>query len=381
MGGLAALALPVPPAVGQEATMRTLRSGTEPLLSIGTTEGGSPYELFQVSGSMRLSDGSVVVMVRGHYEVRRFGADGRHLWSRGRQGGGPVEFELPELLATCSSDNRIVIYDRLNSRMTILAGDGELVDEYRLEFGSQPPYSRIKCNPAGRMAFTRFADGSQRPNEQGPYRWTMDMAYYDGKDADVTVFHSQIPGTDRYLYLSEGRPSTEGPLTWGRDVSVAPVDEGVWIGTGDGHEIRFIDWMGKDIRSVEWQGPDLEVADEHIDRYREDLYQWYEDRAQPDWRQRFEALWARRRPALPDRFPSHNALEVAGGLVWVKHFRRPGDPEHHWLAFDARGNQVARMFLPAPFVVQQLGPDWVLAAITDELGIERLVVHELVEER
>ena len=117
---------------------------------------------------------------------------------------------------------------------------------------------------------------------------------------------------------------------------------------GDSHEIEFIDWTGATTRRIQWTGPDLEVTPGHIDLYRENLYEWYEERQQPDWQRRFEELWAQRRPALPNRFPAHNTIMAVGGLIWVKYFRQPGATEHQWLAFDMGGNQVATMLLPAP---------------------------------
>ena len=177
--------------------MRTLRASADPMISIGPGQGvDSPYELFQVDGAMRLPDGSVVVMVRGHYEVRRFGPDGTHLWSRGRHGEGPGEFEFPVLLATCSSDNRIVIYDRFHYRVSILDNDGELVDDYLLDFGDRTPYGLIKCAPSGRMVFTQYGDSSQMPDREGPYRWVVEIVYSDGEGATPRVFRQGIPGTD-----------------------------------------------------------------------------------------------------------------------------------------------------------------------------------------
>lgn len=379
MGGLAAFTLPAPPIGAQE--LSTLRASPDPILSIGIREADSPYELFQLGGAVRFSDGSVVVVSRGHFEVRKFDSGGSHLWSRGREGGGPAEFQLPELLPTCSSENRIVVYDRLNARFTIFDGVGKIVDEYRVQqFAGQGPYSTIKCTASGRMVFTRFADASQRPNEPGSYRWTMDMAYFDGDDSPVTVFRSEIPGTDRYVYFEGDVMRGEGPLTWGRDVCLAPADEGVWMGTGDRPEIELIDWTGTTLRRIEWSGADQAVTQAHIDLYRQDLYDWYERGGRENWRQIFEGLWEERRPALPDRFPSHNTIMTAGDLVWVKEFRQPGKPEHHWRAFDATGRQVAEMLLPMLFVVEQIGPDWVMAKLTDELGIEKIVIHSLVED-
>ena len=379
LGGLAASVPLAPPVRGQDTAVRTFRASADPVLSIGTQEGDSPYGLFQVNGAIRLSDGSVVVMAGGHYEVRRFGPDGTHLWSRGRRGEGPVEFVLPYLLPTCSSDDRIVIYDRQRRRVTILDNDGELVEEYTLQLGDRTPYSTIECSPSGRMVFTMYGEQDQMPSEPGPYRWVMDMAYIDGKGT-ATTFRSGIPGTDRHLYFKDGVPITVLPLTWGRDVTLAAIDNGVWIGTGDSHEIEFVDWTGTSTRRIQWTGPmDLEVTREDIDLHRERLYRQYERSQHPDWRQRFEMVWKEEEPALPSRFPSHNTIMVGAGHIWVKHFRSPRRPEHHWVAFDDDGAQVAEMFLPVPFIVQQIGPDWVLAVVTDDLGIQKVAVYGLIE--
>lgn len=379
LGGFAALwGPPASPISGQDGSVPTFRPAAEPLLSVGAREGDSPYELFKVVGAVRLSDGSVVAMVQGHHEVRRFGPDGGHLWSVGRAGEGPMEFSaLPELLPTCTSADEVVIYDRLQYRVTVLNRDGGLVDEYLLRFGDRSPYSRIKCSPSRRMVFTRYAD-EELPTEPGPYRWVMDMAYTDGEGSEATILRAGIPGADRMAYFRNGLLLQTGPLTWGRTVYIAPVDEGVWIGTADDYEIELLDWTGSTTRRIRWEGPDRAVTAEHIKTYRDNLYRSYENSNRSDWRRRFNEVWETRRPALPSIFPAYNAIMVSGDRIWVKHFRRPGDPEHHWLAFDAEGNQVAAMFLPSRFVAEQIGADWVLVRVTDELGLERLAVYGLV---
>ena len=386
-GGLAVLmSVPLPPAGGQEAAgVRTVRASASPLLSIGGGSRGadSLYDSFHAvsGGAIRLPDSSIVVMAGGHYEVRRFGPDGTHLWSRGRRGEGPVEFEMPKLLPTCSSDNRIVIHDH-HSRITILNNDGELVEDYKLRLGDRTPYSTIECSPSGRMAFTLYARDDEMPSKPGPHRWSMDMAYADGEGSAATVFRSGIPGTDRQLYFRDGFPVSELPLTWGRDVALAAADDGVWIGTGDSHEIEFADWAGTTVRRISWAGSaDLEVTQEDVDLERSRLYKLYEQWGVAGWRQRFDDMWAQDEPALPARFPSHNTIMVAAdGLVWVKHFRPPRLAEHHWVAFNDEGARVADMFLPVPFSVQQIGADWVLVVVTDDLGGQSVAVYGLVQQ-
>lgn len=378
LGWLVVLGLPVPPAGAQEAPPHTLRASTEPVITIGPGQGvDSPYELFQVDGAMRLPDGSVVAMVRGHYQVRRFGPDGTHLWSSGRHGEGPGEFEFPTLLTTCSSDNRIVIYDRFQYRVTILDNDGELVDDYLLDFGDRTPYGGIKCAPAGRMVFTHYGDRSQWPDREGAYRWVAGIVYSDGEGASPRVFRQGIPAADRMLFFLHGFPSTGRPLTWGRTLSIAPTDAGAWIGTADDHEIELVDWTGTTIDRIRWDGPDLEVTDEHVDAYRDELYEAYRRGGRDDWEQRFNRVWESERPHLPTRFPAYDDFIIADGLIWVRHFRPPGQTEQHWLAFDDGGTHVATVSLPGRMQVQDLGSDWVLAVLTDPLGIERLVVHRL----
>ena len=94
------------------------------------------------------------------------------------------------------------------------------------------------------------------------------MAYVDGKGS-ATVFRSGIPGTDRHLYYRDGFPASELPLTWGRDAASAVADDGVWIGTGDSHEIEFVDWVGTTVRRIPWAGPaDLKVTQEDMDLER-----------------------------------------------------------------------------------------------------------------
>lgn len=142
-------------------------------------------------------------------------------------------------------------------RVTILDNDGELGDDYLLDFGDRTPYGGIRCAPSGRMVFTQYADDGQMPDREGAYRWVAVIVYTDGEGASPRVFRQGIPGADRMLYFLHGFPSTEMPLTWGRTLSIAATDEGAWIGTADRHEIELVDWTGNtvDRDSVGWPRP------------------------------------------------------------------------------------------------------------------------------
>ncbi len=64
----------------------------EPDVSIGVLEGDPPYQLFRVTGAVRLGDGTIVVTNVGTQELRYFDSTGAFLRSAGGRGKGPGEF-------------------------------------------------------------------------------------------------------------------------------------------------------------------------------------------------------------------------------------------------------------------------------------------------
>lgn len=82
-------------------------------------------------------------------------------------------------------------------------------------------------------------------------------------------------------------------------------------------------------------------------------------------------MWETRRLGAPVRLPRLQRDHGVRRSHLGEALPPTRDPEHHWLAFDAEGNQVAAMFLPSRFVAEQIGVDWVLVRITEDLGLER----------
>ena len=90
----------------------------EPSFNVGLADGPEEYLFSQIAGAVRLRDGGVVVAVQGYHQIRRFGPDGGHLWTAGRQGQGPGEFMWAELLPACTTESSIVAYDSRNTSIT-----------------------------------------------------------------------------------------------------------------------------------------------------------------------------------------------------------------------------------------------------------------------
>ena len=130
-----------------------VRLSVESLLSIGLMEGADEYLFAGINGGALLADGSVVISDRGHFRIQKFGPDGKHLWSRGREGEGPGEFEYVQVAPGCArAAGRIVVYDIWTARVSVFSDEGELLDDYPFLFNGLP-LRRFSCAPNGRLVF------------------------------------------------------------------------------------------------------------------------------------------------------------------------------------------------------------------------------------
>ena len=373
---------------GQPRPAATLRLADEPTVSIGVTGGQEEQELFEVSGAARLADGSIVVYESGAFRLQKFGPDGEHLWSRGQPGEGPGDFaNFARLLVPCASEQSILIYDIYNLRITAFGGDGTLVRTFPLAFQESSAYD-ITCAPGGRLVLSGW--GHERPSEPGPYRTTADMAFADS--SEVTVLREGVLAEDRLATTnSAGMLTGSSPGIWSRKMMFAATDEGVWLGTGDDHELEFLDWAGTTTRTLRWEGPDLTVTQMHVDAYREAVRdsfasgldfgaRTYPDRVSTsDWQRRFEARWERDREALPPAFPAYGQVMLGDdGALWIEEFTRAGEPIE-WFVLDEDGERMRSLAVPPRIVLLDIGADWVLVTFRDAMDVEKVALYSLVE--
>ena len=373
---------------GQPRSATTLRLADEPTVSIGVTGGQEEQELFEVSGAARLADGSIVVYESGAFRLQKFGPDGEHMWSRGQPGEGPGDFaNFAQLLVPCATDRSIVINDRYNARITVFGGDGTLLHTHPFTFQGSMPYD-ITCAPGGRLVLSGW--GHERPSEPGPYRTTADVAFADS--SQVTILREGVLAEDRLATTnSAGMLTGSTPGIWSRKLMFAATDEGVWLGTGDDHELEFLDWAGTTTRTLRWEGPNLTVTQLHVDAYQEAVRdsfvsgldfgaRTYPDRVSTsDWQRRFEARWERDREALPPAFPAYGQVMLGDdGALWIEEFTRAGEPIE-WFVLDEDGERMRSLAVPPGIVLLDIGADWVLVTFRDAMDVEKVALYSLVE--
>lgn len=360
----------------QARPQATLRLAEEPTLLIGAQEGPEEYILHNIDGAASLADGSVAVAVRGSHQIRKYDSQGRHLWSQGRLGEGPGEYQGVMLLRGCTSDESIATYDIYNRRITKLDGTGRLIADYPLEFEGARPYV-LECSASGRLVFSAW--GTMQAEDPGPHRWEVPVAFTDSAESDIVLLRDNVPGQERVQYFEDDQRTLNGPRVWGRRIVLGATDAGAWLGTGDAYELEFLDWDGATVRRLRWEGPDLEVTREDVDRRREILRAQYRNRDDPNWRPAFQRRWDSERALLPSVFPAYSSILVPrGGGVWVESYRRPGQGEREWLLFDGDGAWARTLSMPARMVVLDAGDAWVLVQETDEVGVQRIAQYGLV---
>ena len=350
----------------------------EPLVRIGTIDGPDAEIFGNVTGAVRLEDGSVVVADEHAYEIRLFDANGRHLWTSGRAGEGPGEYGGVRLMRGCPG-SPITVFDWHRDRITELDADGSVTGTRNLAEDGINPYGEPACSPDGALVYTPWWNTRMDYLTLSPgdtYRVPMELVR--AKDGVLDTLGAGIPGVERFVTGPRGgRPTGSGPAEWGKDLRYAVTASGVWYGSADDYELTLLEAAGGGSRAVRWDGPDLEVTGEHLDRYRDAYAARYDDPAE---RRRFlRQQWPDIEDRMPERFPAYESLlSVADGSVWVVTFNwRSPERELHLLGAD--GTWLRRATVPARATVLDAGPDWLLLLERDELDMQRVAVYELVE--
>ena len=200
--------------------------GEVPLLDIGRLDGPDETQFFQVSSGTRLSDGSFVLGSFGSHDLRRFTADGEHLWTVGREGEGPGEFAgLTQLVA--GPGDTLLTYDFRQRRFSRFAPDGTFIDSHPLAGPSESGFGFVETLMAdGSAVFTwrEFDRDSGPPSEGEISRDTINIHLVDSAQegsADLGTF----PGTETVVLQSGetegGFTIAIGPTPFARSTQVA----------------------------------------------------------------------------------------------------------------------------------------------------------------
>lgn len=323
--------------------------GPQPSLSIGSVEGAGPDALFRVADAVRLGDGRIVVANTGSNELKVFGPDGSHTGTWGRQGEGPGEFTRhgPTAVALWPGDSVVAADAASSPRLPLFDLEGNhgrdiAFDVSRGGILGVLPDGKIVSSVS--EVFNRMAVFETRDLVRLETEWSV-------LEADGTLYASLGRFLYGEAYFSE---------LWGGDMQhpfQRRATGTVWgnlvaVGVQDTYEIRAFAADGTLVRIV-----------------------------RRDWDPRTPTEAEYPMPAPPiDSYPAFaQILSDRAGYLWVREYRVPGDGDGPivWTVFDPEGRVQGLVETPTGLNVFEIGADYLLGLVEDELGVEYVQVWGL----
>ena len=356
------------------------RLGEAPLLDIGRLDGPDETQFFRVSSGTRLSDGSFVIGSFGSNDLRRFAADGAHLWTVGREGEGPGEFVgLTSVVA--GPGDTLTTYDFRQRRISRFAPDGSLVDARPLEGNVEDGFAFVEALlPDGRAVYTlRVFGGAGGPPPEGEIRRDTVGVHISGAPGDPVVDVGSFPGPEMVVLHSGetdgGFNITISSPAFGRSTEIAADPAGVWIGDTERFEIRRYGPEGALQSLVRRHFESVDVDDALIRAaMQEELDGADDDDERRMIRKRWEDV-----PVAPT-LPAYDAMAVdRSGNLWVREYEIPGAAERTWSVFTVEGTWLGDVAFPDRFSPLEIGDDYVLGRYGDELDVEHIQLWELAK--
>ncbi len=342
----------------------------QPSLSIGAVESGGADELFRVQDATLLADGRIVIANAGSGELRVFNADGSHGGTWGRQGEGPGEFSSgPNAVALWPGDS---IAAPGGSRVSLFDLDGNhgrdvALDATRGNVLDLLPDGRIVS--MGNLLLNRRTMGSP------------DLVQYDTEwsvlDTDGTLQASpgEFLATEEWVWSFPDGSTGENPYPFKRGTRGAVWGNLVAISVQDSYEIRAFSADGSLVRIVrrDWDPRSPTQAD--LEEYVARAYAHLPPEARSRALSRFKDM------PLMDSYPAFGeVLSDRAGYLWVREYRMFGEGDAVWTVFDPGGRIQGLVETPPELEVFEIGVDYVLGLVEDELGVEYVQLWALDRE-
>jgi hypothetical protein len=348
------------------------RLSATPEVVVGDRLDDPDYELFRVTGAVRLPDGRLVIANSGTQELRFYDATGVHLRTVGRQGGGPGEFEWVGWMARYGADSLIAWDSRLR-RISVFDRSGDFQRNENLEDQTY-------------FADFAFSDGTLIAREM--------VMMMMGGDGDEIIEGSQRRTVQYASFAPTGeRLGDMGPFPedeywidveehmhrWlrvfgGRTVR-ALADSIFWVGTGRTYTLNGYDRNGRLVRQVRnlTHKPAPVIAGD-VTQWVEETMAGMESGMADHMRSFFESI------PPPEMMPPYDDLVVdTEGNLWVERYQRPGESQHVWTVFDPEGQMLGAVDVPGGVSVLEIGNDYVLGQWQDEFDIEQVHLYRLIK--
>ncbi len=350
------------------------RLDTLPVLRIGQQEGDAHFLFAGIAGALRLSDGRIVVADRSSSQLRFYQPDGAFQRAVGRSGEGPGEYHYLRALARCGSDSLFAF--NIDYSANVVDTAGALLGVWKpLMHGTQlsDQAYNLSCSRHGVFVAVGWEHPGTGPRI-GFYRalspmWLWREAAGDARHVRQPVELGEFPSSERI-----GTEHGSRPHPFGRSTLLAIAGHTVIVGDEEtlGYREYGLDGLLQRIVRGPWQ--DLTIRPEHVAAYREQRLALAEPESRPAIERELRDM------PLPPSFPAYTALQTdTAGDVWLRRYLPPGVGGQRWVVFAADGTCLGEVPMPPALTVLEIGTDYVLGVLQDELGVERVALYRLLK--
>lgn len=352
-----------------------------PRLSIGSEDGVTGTPLFRVRGSVRLSDGRVVVANGGTSELFFFSREGQLEMRVGGAGGGPAEFAPlgglpvgPSMIAALPGDT-IVAHDGVGGKILVLAPDGEFLRSSRLREAGGLRTVELATGVGWLDDGTVLVTTSRRADStvtaeamEGMLRPWLVLRRFgpDGGEQDAI---GTFPGNQRYTRVRNNldRSGTgtirigSSPVPFAHRFLAASRGSRVAVGITDRSEIMLFGTEGRLQRLVRGS-----VAQRAVTEADRDAWVVAHGGTPPV-------------VPFPEMMPAFETLMVDDQRrLWVEIYRpAPASGPSRWIVHDDEGRRLGEVTMPDGFRPLEIGRDYVLGVWKDEWEVEFVQLYDL----
>jgi hypothetical protein len=357
------------------AQSTAIAASAKPTVIVGLDEPDPQQAFGMVVSAVRLENGVIVVADAQARQLRVFDRTGRFVRVIGRKGGGPGEFQW--LAWVRARRDTIQAYDPVAKRVSKFNVNGRLLSESHLRISSiTRPTVLGPFKDGSYIAADAGANGpAGREAAAGARKYTFTF-YRLGSTENEAKKLFEVSGADlfRIIDASDGPPlSFDSKPAFGRDIHFSSSEDRIYAALNDSYVIPIYDVQGRRTGEISKKAVPRTVTAEEVRKYTAAVVA---TSSKPMFAQYSKEALAKAGAAKT--FPAFGAIKVDRvQRVWVGEYALPGQQPRTWTVFGKNGELIANAVLPAGVEVLDIGEDYVLGKMHDDLDVEYVAMYRL----
>jgi hypothetical protein len=301
----------------------------------------------------------------------------------GRAGGGPGEFRQGVSLRALGhwEGDTLCAWDLYAQTLSEFSPVGEFIRSNRLR-NSDHMYFMSRVYGGGLFGDKTLAVALINPTRStdrtdGMQTPTVRYIRFSA-EGDSLLSLGDFPGTERYVgYEPSGMGMWLTDPPFGRTMTARTASDRLYVATGLNYQIAAYRQdaslellvrrhheptaVTDALRAWALEQQEAEIAD-HSGHARDNLLRAYAEMP------------------MPEVLPPYRSIEVdAHSNLWVQEFTVGRETPNEWSVFDKTGVWLGSVALPPGLDVYEIGDDYILGKVEDELEVEHIVVYTLVK--